>query len=387
MGTAYTNTMSGKSKNEVGSAKVGARRSRVRQLAWRLPPLSWVLSAGRPLPVDAPSRILVASACSEALILAKSFPAAEVVVIDPTEKSVRSLRLSALRRRLQNVTTETALLDQPALAELTGRNFDLILVLDYVPQNLEAVFENLAACAKRQGSTLFIKVPSASHPLLRLPEILPAFGLDMEDLTEAESNSQPLLPLISALGGDEGPGTTIMPAVPLKTWMSEARACGFHYAASLHTPPVLSRALSMGGTEALLSYGRESLAVLLDLIARPASCQLVFSTTPCAEPPWRDPEALGTFRPIVQFWPRASLPKQEAPFNRVMSVDIQIQKVLPPLKMQLSSYMLELLRNSDGTRTLRDLMADIPHEVQVAELAPALYFFFHASILNLFPPE
>ena len=81
------------------------------------------------------------------------------------------------------------------------------------------------------------------------------------------------------------------------------------------------------------------------------------------------------------------MPKQEAPFNRVMSVDIQIQKVLPPLKMQLSSYMLELLRNSDGTRTLRDLMADIPHEVQIEELAPALYFFFHASILNLFPPE
>ena len=55
--------------------------------------------------------------------------------------------------------------------------------------------------------------------------------------------------------------------------------------------------------------------------------------------------------------------------------------------MNLSAYMLELLRNSDGTRELRDIMAEIPHEVSIGELAPALHFFFHASIFNLFPPN
>ena len=379
--------MSGKQKNELGSARVAARRPRARQLAWRLPPLAWVLAAGRPTAPANPVRILVASACSEALILAKSFPDSSVVVLDPSEKSLRALRLSARRRRLSNLSAEAAALDHSALPELIGRNFDLILSLDFLPSNLAAVFENLAACASRQAGTLFLKSPSASHPLLRLSEILPAFGLDMEDLSRPESDSQPLLPLISALGGDDGPGHTVTPAVPFKSLIGQACTHGFHFAASLHAAAILSRALSVGGTGPLLSYSRESLAALLDLIARPSSHQLVFSMHPCPEPPWRDPEALGAWRPIVQFWPTASLPKQTAPFHRTMSVDIQIQKVLPPLKMNLSAYMLELLRNSDGTRALRDIMADIPHEVSIEELAPALHFFFHASIFNLFPPQ
>ena len=69
-----------------------------------------------------------------------------------------------------------------------------------------------------------------------------------------------------------------------------------------------------------------------------------------------------------------------------MSADISLKDVLPSINMQMSAYLLELLRRADGTISLAEFMRSIPHEVRIEELVPALYFFFHSTILNLLPP-
>jgi hypothetical protein len=103
------------------------------------------------------------------------------------------------------------------------------------------------------------------------------------------------------------------------------------------------------------------------------------------EPPWSDPEQLAAWCPAVHFWPRNKIPAQSEPFNRLFSVDLEMQRILPKLTLQLSGYMLELLRTADGSTALRDLIARIPHPATIQELLSALWFFHHACILRLLP--
>jgi hypothetical protein len=334
-----------------------------------------------------PKRILVCGASSEAILLAKSFPQADVVVTDASSKNVRALRLSARRRRLGNIVVEEAIPVQPALAEITGRNFDLILALDLPSAQALESLENFSSCASRQNATIYIKTPSAAHPFSRLAEILPSFGLDLESLPQDHATITSLLPLISALGGDDFPGDASLPVWSFKEWVVSAKGHGLHLVASGHIPAVLARSLQAGGVKPLLSFGRESLAILFDFIARPVCHQIVFTTSESQDPPWRHPEELSKWLPLVQFLPRASLPEQVAPFNKTMSVDISLKNVLPSINMQMSAYLLELLRRADGTISLAEFMRSIPHEVKIEELVPALYFFFHSTILNLLPPQ
>lgn len=368
----------------------GPRRPLSGAIAWQIPPLPWILSAGRPHRGASLLRVLFCGAIPEALIFAKSCPEADVVVVDSSEKATRALKVSAKRRRLGNLVAVTAELDQPALAEITGRNFDLIIaeeVLDS-PLDVEAALENLRDCASRNSGTLYLKVMGTHHPLLRLPEILPAFQ-SAEDGTDQAKLPQLLVDLICSLGGDQiGRNPVHGTPQPLSDWLEVCARHGFHYAAGLNVPSILGKAVKAGGSvQPLFSFERQALLLALDVVARPASHYLTFSTVPCPEPPWNDCDALASWRPIIQFWPRSSLPVQQAPFNRVVGVQIQIQRVLPTLDLQLSSYVLELLRTSDGNSSLSELMKAIPYEAILEDLVPALYFFYHTSILNLFPPE
>ena len=48
--------------------------------------------------------------------------------------------------------------------------------------------------------------------------------------------------------------------------------------------------------------------------------------------------------------------------------------------------MVEIVRRSDGSKHLAELMAEVPHETDIAELMPALHFLHHAFILELQAP-
>jgi len=356
-----------------------------------LPALSWILSAGRPLqPARSLSRILVSGASPEALILAKNFPAAEIVVIDPSEKLTRSLRLSARRRRLPNLTALQASLHQPYLTEITGRNFDLILALE-ISSSASAyagLVENLSICLASPSGTLYLKLPGDGHPFQRPTEVLSSLGLPSHLANSVSADTPPLLQLAAALAGDDFSGSLSFPyaTLSLGDWIAAFRVQNLHFAAALHVPAILSRALHAGGVQPLMDFKTESLALALDTLARPVNRHLIFSTTESEQPPFGDPVALGRWRPIVQFWPRESIPPQKEGFNRAMSVEIQIQTVLPPIKMNMSSFMLEFLRSSDGNASIDAILERIPHKVSLSEILPALYYFHHACIFSLQPP-
>jgi hypothetical protein len=378
-----------KSKKESGNAEVRRVRRRQAALNWRMPPLPWILSAGRAAVSAPPRRILVGGCIQEALVLAKSLPACEIVAIDSSQKHVRAMRLSAQRRKLKNLSPLEASLDHPHLAEATGRNFDLAILPGFSTpaQDLVAALANLTDCVSRSSGTVYIRISGESHPFQRSREILGALGKSPRAADESEKAS-PLMLLAASLAGDTMPESTPFHTADfsLPDWTSAFRTAGFHFVSSLHVPAILARGLSAGGVEALVPRGNEELAVLLDRIAPPVERHLLFSTETTAEPSWQDPKLLAEWRPAIRFWPRGKIPPQSAPFNRVFSVDLEIQRVLPKFSLQLSAYMLELLRLSDGATSLRDLMDRIPHEATVEDLLPALWFFHQSCIATLQPP-
>jgi len=379
-----------KGKEGPGSAKLSSRRQRTQAPSWRLPPVPWILSAGAPSETLPPSRVLVCGAVAEALLLAKSLPQADIVVLDPSEKLARSLRLSAKRRHLGNLTSLSAPPDQPHLAEITGRNFDLVLAIAPPPDPsaTAAFLANLSACLSRPHGRLYFKTCGDAHPFVQTTDTLNCLGLSPRLADSISRDAPPLLHLAAALAGDEFAGSVPFPSstLSLADWVSAFRSHGLHFAAALHVPSVLSRALNFGGVQPLLSFSTESLAALLDSLAHPINRHLLFSVSPCPEPPFHDLVSLLAWRPSVRFWPRERIPPQQTPFTRSLSVELQIQRVLPPLQMQMSGYLLELLRLSGGKLSLAEIMALIPHPTSVEEILPALWFFHHACILHLQPP-
>ena len=383
--------MSSKPKSESGKAKVTRSRPRTRQLSWRLPALSWILSGGRPLESVRPlSRVLISGACPEALILAKNYPEAEIVVTDPSEKLTRSLRLSARRRQLSNLTAFHTPLHQTGVADIIGGNFDLILVVE-IPISASAyagVVENLSICLAKPSGRLYLKLPGDGHPFMRPTEVLSAFKLPSRLANSVLTDPPPVLQLAAAMAGDEFWGSAAFPytTLGLGDWISVLRAKNLHLAAALHVPAILSRALHAGGVQSLMDFGAEDLALALDTLARPVNRHLIFSVTELCAPPFHDIEALAQWRPLVQFWPRDKIPEQKEAFSRLMNVEIQIQTVLPPLKINMSGFMLEFLRLCDGSLSIHSILEKIPHKTSITEILQALYFFHHSCIFSLQPP-
>lgn len=376
-------------RKDSGNAAVRRVRKNQAALNWRLPPLPWILSAGVSAPPANPRRILVGACVQEALLLAKSLPDTTVVVMDCDPKLVRALRLSASRRRLSNLSVFEASWAQPDLADSLGRNFDLVFLTGFpVPASeLASALANLSHCLARPGARIYLRLPGETHPFHKAPEIFQALGLSAR-LADGAGREHPFLLLAAALAGDSLPGTTPRRATvfSMGDWLAAFRTADLHFTACLHTPSILARGLSFGSIDSLRPANAEKLATFLDLVANPVERHLLFSSEAPAEPPWDDAGGLGDWHPSIRYWPREKIPAQAEPFNRIFSVDLEIQRVLPKLSLQLSGYMLELLRTSDGLTPLRDLMARIPHEATLEEILPALWFFHHACIVHLEPP-
>lgn len=366
------------------------------QGVWRPPPLPWILRAGRRGDGAAPPSRILCTGLTEAFLLAANLREAEVTAIDPDAETVESARRTATRRRLHNLRIEQALLDQPALGELIGGNFDLVVAQDalHCAEDADAAFVNLAAACATDG-TVYTSVRSASHPSSRLDAGLAAFGLDRSEIDGDNEKSGNVAKMLAGLGGFltlntpalarelQGGGTG--PA-PLAAWLDRAGAAGLHLRATTLTAKSLPGSLAAGGTTPLCSFPLGDLAVLLDNFLAPASVELVFSRRSVPDVPWGNPETLRDWRPVSRFLPLAKLPEMQEPWNGLAGIEVEIHGVLSPQNFTLSRYLVELIRRSDGSKSLAELMAGIPHEIDIAELVGALHFLHHSFILELQEP-
>lgn len=363
---------------------------------WRPPPLPWILRAGTSDDRTAtPSRILC-TGLNEGFLLAVHLPDTEIVAIAGDAQAVKTARTTAARKRLRNLRIEQAEPDQPALGELVGGNFDLVLAHDalHLVRDADAAFANLAAACAENGS-VYVSVRSVAHPSARIDAGLAAFGLQRGEINEENKDGEAVARLLAGLGGFlpanaqefprelQGEGTG---AAPLAAWLDRAGAAGLSLRATTITAKTLPSALAAGGTKPLSSFPLPKMAVLLDKFLAPSSIELVFSRQPMPEIPWSEPDRLLSWRPVSRFLPLAKLPEMQEPWNGLAGIEVEIHGVLAPQNFTLSHYLVELIRRSDGTKNLAELMAEIPHEAEVSAFTGALHFLHHSFILELQTP-
>lgn len=379
-------------ENQSRRPRAKARRTAAPSGVWRPPPLAWILHAGQPeLSVPVPVRLLSAT-LPEAFLLASGFKDADVVALESDGDRVKSARAAASRRRLRNLRIERAALDQPALGELVGGNFDAILAHEtlHAVSDIAAAWANLSAAVSPEGS-VYASLRTPAHPAARLTEAMEAFGLEAESSDEAASEVRRFL---AALGGFLTPtdllrrdGKNPHPGPsPLSWWLDHAAKAGLHPRVCGLTAAALPAALGAGHTGLLGSFTLPRMLILLDRFLGPASVGIVFSRKPSPEPPWRRPDNLAAWRPLCRFLPLHKLQPFSAPWEAAAAVTIEIPGLLGSQSFTLSRYLLELLRRSNGLASLGDLMSEIPHEGRLVDLAGGLHFLHHAFIMELLPP-
>ena len=161
---------------------------------------------------------------------------------------------------------------------------------------------------------------------------------------------------------------------------------GLSLRATTLTAKTLPASLSAGGTKPLSSFPLPRLAILLDQFLAPASVEMVFSRQPVSDVPWGEPEALLDWRPVSRFLPLGKLQEMQEPWNGLAGIEVEITGVLAPQNFTLSHYLVELIRRSDGRKTLSQITSEIPHEISAADLVGALHFLHHSFILELQEP-
>lgn len=372
-------------------ASTKRRRGVRRSNAWRPPPLPWILRAGRTSgEVAGTSRFLCCN-LPEAFALAAHLKEAEITLLEADPALADTARKAARRRRLPNLRVECGNIDQEALGELTGGNYDVVLAHDTIHRAVDpaAALRNLAAATAETG-TLYLGLRGAAHPGGRLEAALGEFGLDCGELDAENEEAMKIGRLVGGLA-------RCLPNEPrdlaaefrqaggrsLTAWLQLAGEAGLHLRASTLTALALSAALPGGGTALLAGFDLPRLCCLLDNLLQPTGYHLLFSRQPVTEPPWRQPEELAAWSPVSRFLDLSKIAPLPPPFTDAASVDVEIDNILPPQNFTLSRYLLEVLRRSDGTRNLGDLMAEIPHETEIGELVPALHFLHYAFILEL----
>lgn len=384
--------------DKAGEAVRKQPRRRAQPLSWSPPPLGWIMEAGRTHGEGGiPKRILSAT-LPEAFFLASNLKESEVVALCEDTSEIRGARVSAGRRKLGNLRIEEGKLDQPALTELVGGNHDLVIANDVMHgvDDLGLAFANMAAASAPEGS-IYLSVRGASHASIRFDDVLSKFGIDRPDAPPEDDSSETnrILLLLSSLGGFLPQSRQAFSrelrakpsfegaAAPLEYWLKESTKAGLHLRSTTLTSKALPATLSTGGTELLSSFSLPKLTSLVDQIQSSPRHEIILSKERYTEPPWKNPENLCAWHPVARFIPLSTITPLEPPWDAVAGVEVEIQGILEKQKFTLSRYMVEILRCADGTLSLEKLMANIPHEVSLAEIVGALHFLHHSFIMEL----
>jgi SAM-dependent methyltransferase len=381
-----------------------ADRSSLRTKRWNLAPMEWIMALWRPGNEEAsPKRILVAGcgSGSEAFMLARKFPAATIVAVDFSSRSIAiAKKLQRESARMRNIRFLEADLTSRSLSRTAGSNFDFISchgVLSYIP-NPERVLAKLARQLKPDGA-LFLGVNGSEHFSVRGRPFLSSFGFDLAELRE-EARLRELLGvwdrLLESYGGPRLPnkgtgylaGDLFGPLFhnwSLARWARTARNAGLHLSDSYSC--WRKRRSLMEGDNALplMPRSRADVSLLLDVIVPEMFHRLLFAKQKPWNPPWENHQALLNSRPILSRLYSLSIPRRSRTGRRRTKATLKSRVLNTRLDWKLPEWEAEILRQSDGRRTLREILHDTAMTAPRKVLREQLYIMYQLLVLSLTP--
>jgi SAM-dependent methyltransferase len=372
--------------------------------SWNLAPMEWVNALWKPDRKDfAPGRILVAGCGtgSEAFALRRRFSKAHIVAVDFSPRSISIARYSQRRApSMRNIRFLVADLAKRNLDKITGGDFDFISchgVLSYV-STPRRVLANLTRRLEPNGA-LYLGVNGAEHFSARGRSFLPAFGFDMAQLRE-ELYLRKLLKLWDAVLDQHGRTRlaklsagylagdlfgSIIHNLPLSNWVGMARDAGLYFQGSYSSWRALRSTMEKDFPQLLIPRSRAEICELLELLSPEPFHRLLFRREAVANPPWESQEALRNCRPVMTNLYAVRLPKRSRSWHALRRVTLKSPAMNTRLDWRMPEWEVEILRRSDGRRTLGAILQQISAAVPPHLLRQQLYVLHQLLVITLMP--
>ncbi len=369
---------------------------------WSLPPLEWINAVREKREELSPRRILVAGCGvgTEAFAVARQFPSAEVVAVDFSERSITvARRLQRFADGGQRVRFEVADIASPALLEIAGDRFDLITchgVLSYVP-GTASVLRNLARALTPAG-ILILGTNGAAHPSVRFRPVLPLLGIASDEFREGRRVREALRVCdslsvypptpIAALPAGYLAGDLFGPlnrALSLAEWKVFYGDAGLHLLGSYHAFFAVRPLLNGDLHPVLMPRSRAGVAELVDALQPASFHQLVLARRPATKTPWHGARNVLRCRPMRTALYTFRWPRGRARWNELRNVRLESRATMTGVTLSVPQWEVEILKNCDGTRSLRDLLRPVRSTIPARTVSEAMYVLYQLTAINLLP--
>jgi SAM-dependent methyltransferase len=365
--------------------------------------MEWITAIWQPAQPE-PGRILVAGCGTgvEALLLAKHFPHSEIVAVDFSPRSIaiaKDLQESAPKRR--HIRFVVGDLTDQRFAKNVGHDFDFISchgVLSYVSTPGRAL-RNLSRTLKRDGA-LYLGVNGSQHFSERWRKLLPAFGFDIAELSDGRY-LRDLLKLCDAIVGNRDLQIANKPAsylagdlfgpgirnLSLAEWLRIAHAGGLHLQGSFNHWRAVRPSLEENVCRLLIPRSRAQVCELVETLCPASFHRLLFTRERGVNPPWEKHDALLGWRPNRTRLYACRLPRARALWQTARKLTLKSVAANTRLDCQMPEWELEILRQSNGKESLREILKRIPAAVSRGRLQRHLYVLYQLMVINLLPPN
>jgi SAM-dependent methyltransferase len=367
--------------------------------------MAWINALWRPGHENlAYKKILIAGcgAGEEAFRMQRRRPSAEIVAVDFSARSIAiAKKLQQGMPRLRSIRFRVADLAKPGLSEALGRDFDFASchgVLSYIATP-EAALRNLARCLKPDGA-LYLGVNGVRHESVELRDALPAFGFNMAVMNDDDRHLRKVLSLCDAVAGRAGSdriaksrgevlaGDLFGPMIlnlSLARWVRIARRAGLHFRGSYCAWRAIRSALAADFGRLLMPRSRSEICELAEKLCPASFHRTLFTREQATNPPWENPQALLSWCPTLAHLYRGSLPKRSRSWHATRTFALISVATNTGLDWRLPEWTLEILRRSDGQRTLGAILAAFPISVSHRLVQRHLYVLHQLLVLTLVP--
>lgn len=366
---------------------------------WPLPALEWIDAVRESREPFVPKRVLVAGCGvgTEAFAIAERLPEADVVGVDFSTRSIATAK--KLRRDKpggERIRFEVADLSRADLPGIVRDRFDLISchgVLSYIP-NTAAVLRNFNRTLAPAG-VVVLGVNGADHPNLRFRRVLRHFGVDVDEFDDGEEvrdvlrvgDSLMVYPPIPMAHREAGylAGDIFGPlnrSLSLEEWVSLSREAGLHLLDTFHAFFATRTLVNRDLHASVMPRTRADVSMLVDAMQPMSFHQIVLTRRRPPKTPWMDSRELLRRRPKVTSIYKFAV-RGGGPWHNLRSLKLASEPTNTSVELRLPNWELRVLHESDGERTLGEILRPVTPAVPAKTLREAMYLLYLLGVINL----
>jgi hypothetical protein len=229
-----------------------------------------------------------------------------------------------------------------------------------------------------------------------LRDVLPAFGFDSARLVDTPALREvlkllnALLPPIDRMVRETAPYLAsdvfgpLFQNLPLAAWVGVGREAGLHFRGSFTSHRDLRPVVEKGLCSLLMPRSRAEVCEMLDIMQPAAFHRLLFTRQPASDPPWARHDRLVAWRPALTKLYRSRLPARSGSGSRTITFSSPAMNAR--VSTEMPAWQVELLRQSDGARSIQEMPSRMRAKVVPDDLAQHLYVLHQLLVIDLRPP-